>query len=262
MLRQRIATALIALAVLLIVMFVLPPDAAKAFIGLLVLGGAWEWSGFLGSGSTAIRGGFVALIAVLVLAVGLSLPDMAMPVLYLSVAWWLAALVWSFFFPTPIPAPLRWICGVLVLVPLFVALVTLYMSGSINLLFALVVVWAADVGAYFSGKQFGRVKLAPEISPGKTWEGVFGGLVLVALIALAFARLLDISPAVLIPFAMAAAALSIVGDLTVSMFKRTAGIKDSGKLFPGHGGILDRIDSVSAASPLFALGLGWTGLGA
>ena len=195
------------------------------------------------------------------LVVGLSLPGLALPILYLSVGWWVAALLWSFFFPTPIPVALRWVCGTLVLVPLFVALVTLYQSGPINLLFALVIVWAADVGAYFAGKRFGRVKLAPGISPGKTWEGVFGGLVLVSVIALAFALFADIAPAVLIPFSMAAAALSIVGDLTVSMFKRTAGLKDSGKLFPGHGGILDRIDSVSAAAPLFALGLAWTGLG-
>ncbi len=261
MLKQRILTALIALVVLLLVMFVLPADAAKAFIGLLVLGGAWEWSGFLGSKSPLARPGFVALIAVLVLLIGLNLPGIGLPILYVSVAWWLAALLWSFLFPTPIPEVLRWVCGVLVLLPLFVALVALYSSGSINLLFALLVVWAADVGAYFAGKQFGRVKLAPEISPGKTWEGVFGGLALVSLIALGFSYVLGASPAVLIPFAMAAAALSIVGDLTVSMFKRTAGLKDSGKLFPGHGGILDRIDSVSAAAPLFALGLTWTGLG-
>ncbi len=261
MLKQRITTALIALGVIFLVMFVLPENAAKAFIGLLVLGGAWEWSAFLGGDHPATRGGFVALLAVLILAVGLALPQAAMPILYLSLAWWLAALVWSFRFPTPIPPLLRWICGVLVLVPLFVALVTLYVSNPVNLLFALLVVWAADVGAYFTGKRFGRVKLAPAISPGKTWEGVFGGMLLVAATAFAFARILGVPALVLVPFSMAVAALSIVGDLTVSMFKRNSGLKDSGTLFPGHGGILDRIDSVSAAAPVFALGLGWTGLG-
>ena len=128
------------------------------------------------------------------------------------------------------------------------------------LLFALFVVWGADVGAYFAGRRIGRVKLAPKISPGKTWEGVFGGLVVVAIVAAVFAILLDLALAVLIPFSMAAAALSVVGDLTVSMFKRTAGVKDSGSLFPGHGGILDRIDSVSAAAPLFAIGLSLAGV--
>jgi len=128
------------------------------------------------------------------------------------------------------------------------------------LLFALLIVWAADAGAYFAGKVFGRVKLAPSISPGKTWEGVFGGLLIVAALAVAAAYWTDIRLAVLLPFCLAVAVLSIVGDLTVSMFKRTAGLKDSGTLFPGHGGILDRIDSVAAAAPLFALGVGWLGL--
>lgn len=262
MLKQRITTALIALAVIFLVMFVLPANAAKAFIGLLVLGGAWEWASFLGTDDPLKRGGFVVLIGVLVLLVGMYLPEIAQPVLYLSLAWWLAALIWTFRFPTPIPVALRWICGVLVLVPLFVALVTLYSSGPLNLLFALIVVWAADVGAYFAGKRFGHVKLAPAISPGKTWEGVFGGMLLVAVVAGLCAPVLGLPARVLVPFSVAVALLSIVGDLTVSMFKRTSGLKDSGKLFPGHGGILDRIDSVSAAAPLFALGLGWTGFGA
>ena len=260
MLKQRIVTALIALGVLLLVMFVLPPDAAKAFIGLLVLGGAWEWASFLKPDNIVTRVGYVVFVAALVLVSGLSLPGASDTVLFASLAWWAIALIWIFFFPTPIPMPVRWICGAFVLVPLFVALVALYATGPVYLLFALVVVWAADVGAYFAGRRFGRVKLAPAISPGKTWEGVFGGLFVVALVALLFALFFDLSPAVVVPFSMAAAALSIVGDLTVSMFKRTAGVKDSGSLFPGHGGILDRIDSVSAAAPLFVIGLGLSGL--
>ena len=128
------------------------------------------------------------------------------------------------------------------------------------LLFILLIVWVADGGAYFAGKAFGRVKLAPAISPGKTWEGVVGGFALVTLLAVAVAVWRDVSIGVLVPFCLAVAAISIVGDLTVSMFKRTAGIKDSGTLFPGHGGVLDRIDSVAAAAPLFVLGLGRLGV--
>ena len=127
-------------------------------------------------------------------------------------------------------------------------------------MFALLIVWAADAGAFFAGKLFGRVKLAPSISPGKTWEGVFGGLLVVAALAVAAAYWTSIQVTVLLPFCLAVAALSVVGDLTVSMFKRTAGLKDSGKLFPGHGGILDRVDSVASAAPLFTLGVGWLGL--
>ena len=262
MLKQRVLTALIALAALLMVMFLVPVNAAKAIIGLLVIGGAWEWSAFLSGPEAAERPAFVALIALLVVLTGLSLPAAAPAIPLVSLCWWLLALVWTFVFPTTIPRPLRWLCGILVLLPLFVALVTLYAASPLNLLFALLVVWAADVGAYFAGKRFGRVKLAPAISPGKTWEGVLGGLTVVAGVAAAFALLKGVPLIVLMPFSMAAAALSVVGDLTVSMFKRTAGIKDSGTLFPGHGGILDRVDSVSAAAPLFALGLGFTGLSA
>jgi phosphatidate cytidylyltransferase len=164
------------------------------------------------------------------------------------------------FYPTAIPGVVRWIAGVLVLVPLYNALIVLYLASPAILLGALLIVWAADTGAFVAGKLFGRVKLAPKISPGKSWEGVIGGLLTVALLALAGAYIFDARAAVLVPFCLAVACASIVGDLTVSMFKRTAELKDSGSLFPGHGGVLDRIDSVAAAAPLFALGIGWTGL--
>ena len=262
MLKQRILTALIALVVLLVVMFVLPENATKAFIGLLILGGAWEWAGFLESDNQLVRFVYVGFIAALLFAIERALPDAALPVLIASLAWWAIALGWTFVFPTSIPMPLRWLGGVLILVPLFVALATLYTTGPEYLLFALFVVWGADVGAYFAGRRFGRVKLAPSISPGKTWEGVLGGLIVVAVVATVFASNLGLRPALIVPFSMAAAALSVVGDLTVSMFKRTAGLKDSGKLFPGHGGILDRIDSVSAAAPLFAIGVFVAGVAA
>jgi phosphatidate cytidylyltransferase len=174
--------------------------------------------------------------------------------------WWFAAFLWTFRYPTAVPAIVRWAAGVLVIVPLFVALYTLLRLGIEYLVFTLLIVWVADGGAYFVGKSVGRVKLAPAISPGKTWEGVGGGFVLVAALAIAVALWRDISVAVMLPFCLAVAAISIVGDLTVSMFKRTVGVKDSGTLFPGHGGILDRIDSVAAAAPLFVLGLTTLGL--
>jgi phosphatidate cytidylyltransferase len=181
-------------------------------------------------------------------------------VLQIAFVWWFAAFIWTMVFPTRIPVAVRWLCGALVLVPLYTALIKLFGYGPVYLLFALVIVWAADAGAYFAGKRFGRVKLAPSISPGKTWEGVIGGMLLVIVLSIAVAYRAEVSVAVLLPFCLAVAALSIVGDLTVSMFKRTAGIKDSGTLFPGHGGVLDRVDSVAAAAPLFTLGIRWLGL--
>lgn len=258
MLKQRVLTAAVALSALLVVLFVLPPVITQAVIAVLILAGAWEWSGFLKLKTTGARFAYVGLIAALLVASSLYLADEV--ALTIALAWWLIALIWVFIFPTPIPALVGWTCGVLVLIPAYVAILSLYTLQPTLLLFVLIIVWAADIGAYFTGKRFGKVKLAPKISPGKTWEGVFGGLLAVVVLALVRAHWLEIDIAVLLPFCLAVAIISIIGDLTVSMFKRNAGVKDSGRLFPGHGGVLDRIDSVTAAAPLFALGISWVGL--
>jgi phosphatidate cytidylyltransferase len=260
MLKERVITALIAVAVLLLVLFVLPQSVAQVVVALLILAGAWEWSGFLGTGSTAVRAGYVILIAVLMVLVTWLAPQINGVLLLVALLWWACALIWTLFYPTPIPAAVRWIVGILVLLPLYKALVVLYLASPAVLLGALLIVWAADTGAFVAGKLFGRVKLAPQISPGKTWEGVIGGLLTVAVLAAAGGWFFDVRISVLVPFCLAIACASIVGDLTVSMFKRTSGLKDSGAIFPGHGGVLDRVDSVAAAAPLFALGIVWTGL--
>ncbi len=260
MLRTRFITAVVSLVILGTVLFAVPATIAKCFVALLILVGAWEWAGFLNISVGATRYIYVAFIAALMGTIYFVVPEYSALVLQLACIWWFIAFIWIFFFPTPIPMAVRWLCGALVLVPMFVALLLLYSLSAEMLLFALVIVWAADMGAFFAGKFFGRVKLAPSISPGKTWEGVFGGLLMVLLLALAFGKYSGLNVAVLLPFCLAVAALSIVGDLTVSMFKRTAGVKDSGQLFPGHGGILDRVDSIASAAPLFALGIGWLGL--
>lgn len=127
-------------------------------------------------------------------------------------------------------------------------------SGAVWLLYVMILVWGADSGAYMFGKMFGKHKLAPKVSPGKTWQGFFGGLLTAAVISWAYGvwAHLDVTPTVLLICSVVAALASVLGDLTESMFKREAGIKDSGHLIPGHGGILDRIDSLTAAVPVFA----------
>ena len=109
-------------------------------------------------------------------------------------------------------------------------------------------------------ERFGRLKLAPQVSPGKTWEGPFGGVLLATLASVAGGLLVGLPPASMIPLGLGVAVLSVVGDLAESMFKRSVGAKDSGRLIPGHGGVLDRLDSITAALPLFALALSWLGL--
>ncbi len=262
MLKQRVATALVALAILALVLFVLPQAVARLVIAAIILTGAWEWGGFLFRDSASRRGIYAAFVALAGAALLYRMPDAALldVVLKTGLGWWCAALVWLFFYPTRIPLPVSWVAGALLLVPAWMALDYLYMRAPELLLFALLIVWFADIGAYFVGRGFGRVKLAPQISPGKTWEGVLGALTAVTVLAAAGAWFLTLEVAVLVPFCLAVTMLSIVGDLTVSMFKRTAGVKDSGTLFPGHGGVLDRIDSVTAAAPLFAVALPWIGL--
>jgi phosphatidate cytidylyltransferase len=261
MLRQRVITGLTALAALLVVLFVLPAVAVKLVIAALILVGAWEWSGFLKLESRAVQFVYVGLMAALLGALAVLADERTIEMVFkIALAWWLAAMLWVFMFPTPIPKAVAWICGALVLIPAYVAIISLYSLRPAMLLFVLIIVWAVDVGAYFAGKRFGRVKLAANISPSKTWEGVLGGLLLATVLVLVSSRWLETDIAVLLPFCLAVAVISIIGDLTVSMFKRDAGVKDSGRFFPGHGGVLDRIDSVTAAAPLFALGISWVGL--
>jgi phosphatidate cytidylyltransferase len=160
---------------------------------------------------------------------------------------------------------LRALAGDLILVPAWGALVALHGQephGPAWVLFLAALVWLADIGAFFAGRRWGRRKLAVRVSPGKSWEGVAGG-VLAALAGAAVAVVLAGEPLHQVPIlfvlVVVTVAASVLGDLTESLFKREAGLKDSGGLLPGHGGVLDRIDSLLAAAPVFVLGLVWLG---
>ncbi len=204
----------------------------------------------------------------------ISLNPIVSAILVTGAVWWLISLFLVLRYPTSAKAwtgntLLKVLFGLLILVPFFWAMMALrsynfahdQSAGAWLVMLVMFLVWGADSGAYFSGKKFGKNKLAPKVSPGKTREGFFGGIIVSMLIALIAAVVMEVSPSgeldstkvVVIMFACFIATLvSTLGDLNESMFKREAGVKDSGNLLPGHGGILDRIDSLTAALPVFA----------
>ena len=262
---QRVITAVILVALLLVVFLALPPAGALSVLAVFVLAGAWEWAGFVGATRPAERLVYVALVALVMAGTAWAIPSRApaADLAWVSMVWWALAMVWILRFPVAISRASGAISGLLVLIPAWVAVSGLYGAadgGGLLVLSLLAIVWAADVGAYFTGRRIGRLKLAPQVSPGKTWEGVAGGLMAAAGVSWLVAILLGVEWVPMVSVGLAAAAISVVGDLTVSMFKRNAGLKDSGSLFPGHGGVLDRMDSIAAAAPLFLIAAGWQGL--
>jgi phosphatidate cytidylyltransferase len=248
--------------VVLLVIFALPHSAAVGLLTVLILAGAWEWSAFPRFESVAVRWVYAAGIAALlagVWAFGAARSELDV-LLYAAIAWWIVALLWIARAPSAVNRLTAALAGVLVLLPAWLALARLHGREPALLLFLLLLVVAADVGAYFAGRQFGRNKLAPRVSPGKTWEGVFGGLAAATLLALVGVWWFDMPAASFLLLCTLTVIASVVGDLTESLFKRHAGLKDSGALLPGHGGVLDRVDSITAAAPVFLLGLERLGL--
>ncbi|MEO7774667.1 MAG: phosphatidate cytidylyltransferase [Steroidobacteraceae bacterium] len=260
MLLQRIITAVILIVALLALLLFAPAFATVLVLTLAILAGAWEWSVFARPSALWQRVAFVALIAVL-LAGAWSLRDHAhiqRAVLVGATCWWLLALLWLMLLPRLINRPIAALAGILVLVPTFIGLLQLRLDwarGAEWTLFVLILVWAADTGAFAAGKTFGKHRLAPQVSPGKTWEGCFGGVLLAGVAALCGAWWFGEPRVSFLLLCLVTAVFSVIGDLTESMFKRFAGVKDSGHMIPGHGGVMDRLDSITAAVPVFALGL-------
>jgi phosphatidate cytidylyltransferase len=262
MLRQRVITALILAPIVLFVVLWAPAELTASVLTVLVVAAAWEWSAFPGFVHRTARLLYVAFVSMCLGAawvMGVHRAELNL-VLYVSLAWWLAALLWVAAAPAAVNRTTAAIAGALVLVPAWLALVRLHAANPNLLLFLLLLVVAADVGAYFAGRRFGRTKLAPRVSPGKTWEGVAGGLIASTLMALIGVAWFEQNPWLFVGLCAIVVAASVVGDLTESLFKRHAGLKDSGSLLPGHGGLLDRVDSVTAAAPVFLLGLERLGL--
>ena len=258
MLRTRVITALVAAALASAAIFLLPHAWVAVFFAAIAAVGAWEWGGLLGIHSRAGRA--IGVLAVL----GLAALTWAFPAwfnyaLAAGIFAWLVATAVVIAYPngagfigTPLVAGLL---GLAMLWSAWSALVLIHGepagNGAYWVFWVLFMVACADIGAYFTGRQFGRTKLAPLVSPGKTWEGVAGGLLTAAMICGGMLVLLGYS-ALWLLYVVLLAGISVVGDLFESVLKRERGVKDSGTLLPGHGGILDRIDAALAALPLFA----------
>lgn len=263
MLKQRVITALVLAAVFLGVLFLFPPLAFAAFAAVAAAIAAWEWANLCHLTSTKAR----LIYAFVILGVGGGLLELLRvsdlitldQLLLLSCVWWAVALLFVQGYPSSVilwrHQIIRMVMGALVLIPGFIALIHLrnLANGQWLVIAVVLLVAAADIGAYFSGRRFGRHKLAPQVSPGKSWEGVAGGVLAVAVLSIAYALSRGASVGVILALALPAALVSVVGDLLESMLKRFRGIKDSGQILPGHGGVLDRIDGLVAAVPVFTL---------
>ncbi len=270
MLKQRLLTAFVLIAGVAYAVLALETRWLAWILGVIAVLGGYEWARLMTLSSPLARTGYAAVIAaVLGLCWMQVLHSATLPAfMALSCLWWLLALLWlsrpqlgaGHTFTALL---LKAGAGLFTLVPAWVTLITLHaqpLHGSHRLLFLLSLIWVADSAAYFSGKRWGRAKLAPHISPGKTRAGVYGALLAVsvyALLAADFLGVAAVSRAAFILLCVITALFSVVGDLFESLFKRQSGMKDSGTLIPGHGGVLDRIDSLTAAAPIFVFGLHW-----
>jgi phosphatidate cytidylyltransferase len=265
MLRQRLITAALLIPFMVWDILHLPFTILAGVLGMFVLLATWEWAGICGWQSWRGKSVYTVIMGSILLTIYWFWPQLALTYLLAIAGFgWLLALVGVISYQQGydlMPKSL-WIkacLGLFILIPAWVALLLLderYDGQAV--LFLLVLIWVADSGAFFVGKYFGRNKLADKISPGKTWEGVAGALLSSMPIALGYANFLSMTLTTIIWFmglCLVTVIASILGDLLESLFKRQMGLKDSSQLLPGHGGILDRIDSLTSAAPVFVFGL-------
>lgn len=266
-LKQRIITALILAPIVIAGIFLLSDLYFALFVGVFIVLGGWEFGNLCGF-ATIQRVLYAGLMLPVMFGAYFLSPEV---LLWVGFFWWCIAFVLVISYPAGVNfwggVWQRSCIGFFVLVPAWISLIQLktYEKSTFLILLLMFLVWGADIGAYFTGRAFGQKKLAPRVSPGKSWAGVYGGLATSAVVVL-FAiwweyPALSASQWLLFFFlSLFVVMVSVLGDLTESMFKRHRGIKDSSRLLPGHGGILDRIDSLVAAGPVYALALiliGW-----
>jgi phosphatidate cytidylyltransferase len=270
--KQRVLTALLLAPIAIAAVLWLPTSLFLVLVAAITLLGLWEWTRLAGVDDASLRSAVLAANAALMAWLAWrGWPELFKPVVLLGVLWWVAAALWL----TRVrlgqqsrrrSVLVKLLAGTLMVVPAWAALAVLHGSDPFGprwALFAVFLVWAADTFAYFAGSRIGGPKLAPSISPGKTWAGFIGGLVGAALICIPALPLLGLGWSalpLLLVLGVVTALASVLGDLFESLMKRQAGAKDSGALIPGHGGVMDRLDSIVAAMPVFALGKFWFGL--
>ena len=260
MLKARIITALVLVTALGLILFVMPPIAAGLAFAVIAATAAWEWAGLMKQDMPAryLDGGSI-LFCCWQLTANLS---QLVPILFgLATVFWLLVVPLWFRYKWTLAGNdmFGYLLGALVILPTWAAMVALHAVDTWLMLGVMALVWVADIAAYFAGRAFGRRKLAPNISPGKTWEGVAGAVVGVLVyggLVLSLSPLggkLPLSWPVLAALLLVLTAVSVMGDLFESLLKRQAGIKDSSQLLPGHGGVLDRIDALTSTLPVAAL---------
>ena len=273
MLRQRVITALILAGPLIAILLFAPYPMQAMLFALVAAAGGWEWAALVGAQRAISRTLYAAIIPLLCIALwtGLALdgPEAALnarPLLAATALLWSAMLVGLKYYAAGRGAWryawLRAVMGWLMLAATWLAVIVCLtlINGPFVVFLLILTVAAADIGAYFAGRRFGQHALAAEISPAKTWEGFWGGMLCVALLATFIWQNLPLSQlhlgwGSLMVLGLATAGASVVGDLTISLLKREVGLKDSGSMLPGHGGLMDRLDSICGAAPVFALGL-------
>ena len=281
MLKQRILTATVIGPAAILAIFYLPLPYFAALLLVLVSIGAWEWGPFMGLTASVKRIAFVALTITFIATLWWAIPlselwashfiasENVKYVLWAGVAWWIVSAGLMLVYPKfthfwSSSYSLRAVFGWLTLVPTWFGFILLRShnyaadpyQGAQLLMFLFLMVWSADIGAYFFGKAMGKHKLMPNVSPGKTIEGFLGGVVSACVLTAIAGYLMHFTQSQMLTVLWVTAVIttvSVLGDLSESMFKREAGVKDSGTILPGHGGILDRIDSLTATTPIFAL---------
>ena len=259
MLKQRIITSLVLAPLALAGVFYLPPGGFALFVAIIISLSAWEWANLAGYEGRLLQGVYTVFVAI---CCGLSLCIPPLWLLWLAALWWFIALVLVKQYPASekilANRPVRLVAGLFTLLPAWFGMYQLKLmsDGAWLIITLLVIVWAADSGAYFVGKRFGKAKLIERVSPKKTLEGMVGGVLLsVSLVSLVtvLSSVSFFQGVSLLAVTVITVLVSVLGDLWESVLKRGRGVKDSGSLLPGHGGMLDRIDSLTAAIPVFTL---------